>query len=310
MKQMRELKKWVTDYNFLKHGIEDLEILMDFEKSGDAETEEVRSHYQTILFRLEDVEFRNMLSEEGDDLSAVLQITAGAGGTESCDWAAMLMRMYLMWGEKKGFKLKELNNQAGDVAGIKTVTLEIEGNYAFGWLKGENGVHRLVRISPFDSNAKRHTSFASVFVYPLADDSIEIVIDPSEISWDTFRASGAGGQGVNKTESAVRLKHGPTGITIENSESRSQLENKAKAMQLLKSQLYELELRKVQEERDKLEGNKKKIEWGSQIRNYVLHPYKMVKDLRTNHESTNPDAVLDGDLNPFIRSYLMEFGQK
>ena len=215
-----------------------------------------------------------------------------------------------MWGEKNGFKIKELDFQKADTAGIKSVTLEFEGDFAFGNLKGENGVHRLVRISPFDSNAKRHTSFASVFVYPLADESIEITVDPSEISWDTFRASGAGGQGVNKTESAVRLKHGPTGITIENSESRSQLENKAKAIQLLKSQLYELEKRQKQEERNKLEGSKKKIEWGSQIRSYVLHPYKMVKDLRTNYESSNPEKVLDGDLNAFIKAYLMEFGQK
>ena len=271
---------------------------------------EINESYNELESLIEDMEFKMMLSKKEDSMSAILQITAGAGGTESCDWAEMLLRMYLMWGEKNNFKIKELNNQPGDVAGIKTATIQIDGDFAFGWLKGENGVHRLVRISPFDSNAKRHTSFASVFVYPLADDSIEIIVDPSEISWDTFRASGAGGQGVNKTESAVRLRHAPTGITIENSESRSQLENKAKAIQLLKSQLYELEIRKIQEEKDKLEGNKKKIEWGSQIRNYVLHPYKIVKDLRTNHESTNPDAVLDGDLNPFIKSYLMEFGQK
>jgi peptide chain release factor 2 len=243
-------------------------------------------------------------------MSAIITINPGAGGTEGQDWAEMLMRMYLMWGEKNKYKVKTLDLQKAEPVGIKSVTIEIEGEFAFGHLKGENGVHRLVRISPFDSNAKRHTTFASVFIYPLADDSIEIVIDPSEISWDTFRASGAGGQGVNKTESAVRLKHSPTGITIENSESRSQLENKAKAIQLLKSQLYELEIRKKQEERNKLEGSKKKIEWGSQIRSYVLHPYKMVKDLRTNFESSNPDKVLDGDLNGFIKAYLMEFGQK
>ena len=251
-----------------------------------------------------------MLSAEEDNLSAVMMITPGAGGTESQDWAEMIMRMYLMWGEKNHYKIKTLDVQKAEPVGIKSITLEFEGDFAFGHLKGENGVHRLVRISPFDSNAKRHTSFASVFVYPLADDSIEIIIDSSDISWDTFRSSGPGGQGVNKTESAVRLKHAPTGITIENSESRSQLENKAKAIQLLKSQLYELEIRKIQAEKDKLNKTKKKIEWGSQIRNYVLHPYKMVKDLRTNHESSNPNAVLDGEINPFIKSYLMEFGQK
>jgi len=237
-------------------------------------------------------------------------INPGAGGTESQDWAEMIMRMYVMWGEKNNYKIKTLDLQKAEPVGIKSVTLEFEGEFSFGFLKGENGVHRLVRISPFDSNAKRHTSFASVFIYPLADESIDIVINPSEISWDTFRASGAGGQGVNKTESAVRLKHAPTGITIENSESRSQLENKTKAIQLLKSQLYELEIRKRQTERDKLNLGKKKIEWGSQIRSYVLHPYKMVKDLRTNHESSNPDAILNGEINPFIKAYLMEFGQK
>jgi len=239
-----------------------------------------------------------------------MMITPGAGGTESQDWAEMIMRMYIMWGEKNNYNIKTLDIQKAEPVGIKSVTLEFEGDFPFGYLKSENGVHRLVRISPFDANAKRHTSFASVFVYPLADDSIEIIIDPSEISWDTFRASGAGGQGVNKTESAVRLKHSPTGITIENSESRSQLENKTKAIQLLKSQLYELEIRKIKLEKEKLNITKKKIEWGSQIRNYILHPYKMVKDLRTNYESSNPDAVLNGEINPFIKSYLMEFGQK
>ena len=266
--------------------------------------------YKTTLERLEAIEFRNMLSDEGDDLSAILQITAGAGGTESCDWAEMLMRMYLMWGEKQGYKIKELNHQAGDVTGIKTVTLELEGDFAFGWLKGENGVHRLVRISPFDSNAKRHTSFVSVYVYPLVDDSIEIVISPSDYTWETMRASGAGGQNVNKVETAVRLRHHPSGIIIENSETRSQLENKNKAMQLLRSQLYEIELQKKLSARDEIEASKKKIEWGSQIRNYVIHPYKLVKDVRSQHEVSDVDAVMNGQIDSFLKAYLMSVGQK
>ena len=251
-----------------------------------------------------------MLSDEGDNLSAVLQITAGAGGTESCDWAEMLMRMYLMWGEKKDFKIKELNHQAGDVAGIKTVTLELEGDFAFGWLKGENGVHRLVRISPFDSNAKRHTSFASVYVYPLVDDSIEVIVGTSDYTWETMRASGAGGQNVNKVETAVRLRHQPSGIIIENSETRSQLENKKKAMQLLRSQLYEIELQKKLSARNEIEASKKKIEWGSQIRNYVMHPYKLVKDVKTQIEVTDVDGVMNGQIDPFLKAYLMSIGQK
>lgn len=310
MRVLNGLKKWVNDYETCLNLVEDLEVLLEFYKEGDTSQEELESHSKKSIAHIEDLEFRNMLSDEGDNLGAILQITAGAGGTESCDWAEMLMRMYIMYCEKHGLPIKELNYQKGDSAGIKTVTLEIDGEFAFGWLKGENGVHRLVRISPFDSNAKRHTSFASVYVYPLADDSIEIAINPADIKWDFARSSGAGGQNVNKVETKAILTHHPTGIIIHNSETRSQLENREKAMQMLKSQLYEIELKERQAARAEIEASKMKIEWGSQIRNYVMHPYKLVKDVRTGEETGNVDAVMNGSIAPFLKAFLMANGQK